>query len=82
LAVRAFGEVAKGLGNGVNPSTVMQGFENAKDLDMAGLVPAWTPGAVQPFGIFQRVSNTMMYKMTFDGDVVVTDPTQYDLRTS
>ncbi|MFC9789610.1 ABC transporter substrate-binding protein [Rhodococcus sp. NPDC127528] len=81
LAVRAFGEVAKGLGAGINTSTVMQGFENAKDLDMAGLVPAWTPGAVEPFGIFQRVSNTMMYRMKFDGDVVVTDPTQYDLRT-
>ncbi|QKT12795.1 ABC transporter substrate-binding protein [Rhodococcus sp. W8901] len=81
LAVRAFGEVANGLTD-INKSTVQMGFENAKDLDMAGLVPAWTPGAVEPFGIFQRVSNTMMYRMTFDGDVVVTDPTQYDLRTS
>ncbi|MFG1785442.1 ABC transporter substrate-binding protein [Rhodococcus oryzae] len=81
LAVRAFGEVAKDLGS-INTSTVMQGFQNAKDLDMAGLVPAWTPGAVEPFGIFQRVSNSMMYKMTFDGDVMVTDPTQYDLRTA
>lgn len=80
LSVRAFGEVAKGLDE-INAKTVWGGFENAKNLDMAGLIPAWTPGAVEPFGIFQRVSNSMMYKMTFDGDVLVTDPTQYDLRT-
>lgn len=79
LSVRAFGEVAKGRPE-VNAKTIWAGFENAKNLDMAGLIPAWTPGAVEPFGIFQRVSNSMMYKMTFDGDVLVTDPTQYDLR--
>ncbi|NRI66595.1 hypothetical protein FEZ60_13710 [Rhodococcus sp. MS16] len=79
LTVRAFGEVAKDLKD-VNKNTVMQGFENAKALDMAGLVPSWTPSAVEPFGIFQRVSNSMMYRMTFDGDVVITDPVQYDLR--
>ncbi|MGW6378934.1 ABC transporter substrate-binding protein [Rhodococcus sp. NPDC055112] len=79
LSVRAFSQVAEGLGS-VNPNTVMQGFETAKDLDMLGLVPAWTPGAVEPFGIFQRVSNSMMYRMKFDGDTVITDPKQYDLR--
>lgn len=81
LSVRAFGEVAKGLTD-INAKTVWSGFENAEKIDMAGLIPAWTPGAVEPFGIFQRVSNSMMYKMTFDGDVLVTDPTQYDLRGS
>lgn len=81
LSVRAFGEVAKGLDN-ISANTVSQGFMNAKDLDMAGLVPAWTPNDTEPFfGIFQRVSNSMMYKQSFDGDVVVTDPNQYDLRT-
>ncbi|MFC4604966.1 ABC transporter substrate-binding protein [Rhodococcus kronopolitis] len=79
LSVRAFGEVAKGLPT-IDAKSVWAGFENAEKLDMAGLIPAWTPGAVEPFGIFQRVSNSMMYKMTFDGDVLVTDPTQYDLR--
>ncbi|WP_430331020.1 ABC transporter substrate-binding protein [Rhodococcus sp. ACT016] len=81
LSVRAFGEVAKTLGDTVDAPSVMQGFQNAKDIDMAGLVPAWTPNAVQPLGMFQRVSNSMMYKMTFDGDVVVTDPNMFDLRT-
>ncbi|RVW07494.1 hypothetical protein EGT67_21185 [Prescottella agglutinans] len=80
LSVRAFGEVAKTLGT-IDAPSVMQGFQNAKDIDMAGLVPAWTPNAVEPFGIFQRVSNSMMYKMSFDGDVVVTDPNMFDLRT-
>ncbi len=79
LSVRAFGEVAEGLDT-VSANAVAQGFLNAKDLDMAGLVPAWTPNAFEPVGIFQRVSNSMMYRQTFDGDVVVTDPSQYDLR--
>lgn len=81
LSVRAFGEVAETLSGTIDAPAVMQGFQNAKDIDMAGLVPAWTPNAVQPIGMFQRVSNSMMYKMTFDGDVVVTDPNQFDLRT-
>lgn len=80
LSVRAFGEVAKGLDT-ISANAVAQGFLNAKDLDMAGLVPAWTPNAFEPVGIFQRVSNSMMYRMTFDGDLVVTDPAQYDLRS-
>ncbi|RVW06459.1 ABC transporter substrate-binding protein [Rhodococcus spongiicola] len=80
LSVRAFGEIASTLET-IDSTTVMQGFENAQDIDMLDLVPAWTPNAVEPFGIFQRVSNTMMYKMTFDGDVVVTDPNMFDLRT-
>ncbi|GAA4478289.1 ABC transporter substrate-binding protein [Rhodococcus olei] len=79
LSVRAFGEVAGGLDT-ISANSVAQGFMTAQDLDMAGLVPAWTPNAVQPIGIFQRVSNPMMYTMTFDGDVVVTNPTQYNLR--
>ncbi|MCJ0903864.1 ABC transporter substrate-binding protein [Rhodococcus sp. ARC_M6] len=79
LSVRAFGEVASSLKD-INKNTVVQGLESAKDLDMAGLIKPWTPSAVEPFGIFQRVSNSMMYRMTFDGDVFVTDPTQYDLR--
>ncbi len=81
LSVRAFGEVAETLSGTIDAPAVMQGFQNAKDIDMAGLVPAWTPNAVQPVGMFQRVSNSMMYKMTFDGDVVVTDPNMFDLRT-
>ncbi|WP_433610208.1 ABC transporter substrate-binding protein [Prescottella agglutinans] len=81
LSVRAFGEVAETLSGTIDAPAVMQGFQNAKDIDMAGLVPAWTPNAVQPMGMFQRVSNSMMYKMTFDGDVVVTDPNMFDLRT-
>lgn len=81
LAVRAFGEVAKNL-TSVNHNTVTQGFQDAKDLDMLGLVPNWTPGEVEPFGFFQRVSNTMMYRMSFDGQTVDTDLEQYDLRTS
>ncbi|MFD4294186.1 ABC transporter substrate-binding protein [Rhodococcus sp. NPDC058532] len=80
LSVRAFGEVAEGLDT-ISANAVAQGFMNAKDLDMAGLVPAWTPNATEPFGIFQRVSNSKMYRMSFDGDVVVTDPNQYDLRS-
>ncbi|RDI30350.1 ABC-type branched-subunit amino acid transport system substrate-binding protein [Rhodococcus sp. AG1013] len=80
LSVRAFGEVAQTLDT-IDASAVMQGFQNATDIDMLGLVPAWTPNAVEPFGIFQRVSNSMMYRMTFDGDVVVTDPNMFDLRT-
>ncbi|WFR72229.1 ABC transporter substrate-binding protein [Prescottella defluvii] len=81
LSVRAYGEVAKTLTGTIDAPAVMQGFQNAKDIDMAGLVPTWTPNAVQPVGMFQRVSNSMMYKMTFDGDVVVTDPNMFDLRT-
>ena len=81
LAVRAFGEVANNL-TSVNHNTVTQGFQDAEDLDMLGLVPNWTPGAVEPFGFFQRVSNTMMYRMSFDGETVNTDLEQYDLRTS
>nr|WP_169310472.1 ABC transporter substrate-binding protein [Rhodococcus oryzae] len=80
LSVRAFGEVAKNRTE-IDAANIWKGFENAKDIDMAGLIPAWTPGAVEQFGIFPRISNSMMYKMSFDGDVLVTDPTQYDLRT-
>ncbi|RVW00731.1 ABC transporter substrate-binding protein [Rhodococcus xishaensis] len=79
LSVRAFGEVASTLDT-IDSATVMQGFENAQDIDMLGLVPTWTPNDVEPLGIFERVSNTMMYKMAFDGDVVVTDPNMFDLR--
>ncbi|CAM2924661.1 ABC transporter substrate-binding protein [Prescottella defluvii] len=79
LSVHAFAEVAQNLDT-VDAATVTQGFLSATDIDMLGLVPAWTPNAVEPFGIFQRVSNSMMYKMTFDGDVVVTDPNMFDLR--
>lgn len=82
LTVRAFGEIASGITGEIDNASVIAGLESAKDLDMAGLVPDWTPSDVKPFGIFQRISNSMMYKMTFDGDVLVTDPTQFDLRAA
>ncbi|QBJ97282.1 hypothetical protein ERC79_16020 [Rhodococcus sp. ABRD24] len=80
LSVRAFSEVVKTI-DIIDAPSVMTGFQNAKDIDMLGLVPTWTPNAVQPLGIFQRVSNSMMYRMTFDGDSMVTDPNMFDLRT-
>lgn len=82
LTVRAFGELATGITGDIDKTSVIAALESAKDLDMAGLIAPWTPSAVEPFGIFQRISNSMMYKMTFDGDVLVTDTTPFDLRSA
>jgi branched-chain amino acid transport system substrate-binding protein len=80
IATLAFANVTKNLDNFTNDS-VVQALQSAKDVDLKGLTPAWTP-STPGFSVFKSSSNHFVYVSRFDGKKVVTkkvpvDVTQY-----
>jgi ABC-type branched-subunit amino acid transport system substrate-binding protein len=63
--------------DGAKPATVdaastLAALKAAKDVDMQGMIPPWTPSATDPSPIFTNVSNPYMYSQKFNGKTVQT----------
>jgi branched-chain amino acid transport system substrate-binding protein len=73
LSVLAFQTVV----DGAKPSTVdaastLAALKAAKNVDLQGMIPPWTPSATDPSPIFTNVSNPYMYTQKFNGKTVQT----------
>jgi ABC-type branched-subunit amino acid transport system substrate-binding protein len=77
LAVMAFHNLTKDLDT-FTPASVVQTLQTAKDVDMMGLTPPWTP-STPGFSVFKSSSNHYVYISTFDGKNVVTAKTPVDV---
>jgi ABC-type branched-subunit amino acid transport system substrate-binding protein len=80
IATLAFVNVTKGLSD-FTPQTIVGALESAKDVDLLGLAPPWTP-STPGFSVFTSSSNHFVYVSTFNGKDIVTqkepiDVTQY-----
>jgi branched-chain amino acid transport system substrate-binding protein len=80
IATLAFVNVTKSL-DSFTPATVVGALDSAKDVDLLGLTPPWTP-STPGFSVFARSSNHFVYISRFNGKDIVTnkkpvDVTQY-----
>ena len=77
IATLAFVNVTKGLST-FTPATVLQALKTAKNVDLLGLTPAWTP-STPGFSVFKSSSNHFVYVSRFNGKDVVTNKTPIDV---
>jgi hypothetical protein len=77
IATLAFVNVTKGL-DSFTPETVIGALKSAKDVDLLGLTPAWTP-STPGFSVFTSSSNHFVYISRFDGKNIVTNKTPIDV---
>jgi len=77
IATLAFVNVTKGI-DSFTPETVVGALKTAKDVDLLGLTPPWTPSA-PGFSVFKSSSNHFVYISKFDGKNIVTDKTPIDV---
>jgi ABC-type branched-subunit amino acid transport system substrate-binding protein len=80
MATLGFANVTKGL-DSFTKESVVQALQSAKDVDLLGLTPPWTP-STPGFSVFKSSSNHNVYVSRFNGKDVVTikkpiDVTQY-----
>src|SRR5215211_7309194 len=77
MATLAFVNVTKDLDT-FTPATVVQALQTAKDVDLMGLTPPWTP-STPGFSVFKSSSNHYVYISRFNGKNVVTDKQPIDV---
>ena len=62
----------------ITKESVIQALKTAKDVDLMGLAPPWTP-STPGFSFFGSVSNHFVYISHFDGKNVVTEKEPIDI---
>jgi ABC-type branched-subunit amino acid transport system substrate-binding protein len=77
IATLAFVNVTKDVDT-FTPASVVQALQSAKDVDLMGLTPAWTP-STPGFSVFTSSSNHYVYVSRFNGKNVVTDKEPVDV---
>jgi branched-chain amino acid transport system substrate-binding protein len=77
MATLAFVNVTKTV-DSFTPATVIQALQSAKDVDLLGLTPPWTP-STPGFSVFKSSSNHYVYISRFDGKNIVTNKTPVDV---
>lgn len=77
IATLAFVNVTKGLDT-FTPATVVAALKSAKNVDLLGLTPAWTP-STPGFSVFTSSSNHFVYVSRFNGKDIVTNKTPIDV---
>jgi hypothetical protein len=77
IATLAFVDVTKTL-DSFTPATVVEALKTAKNIDLLGLTPPWTP-STPGFSVFTSSSNHYVYISRFNGKDVVTDKTPIDV---
>ncbi len=77
IATLAFVNVTKAL-DSFTPTTVIAALKSAKDVDLLGLAPPWTP-STPGFSVFTSSSNHYVYISRFDGKNIVTNKTPVDV---
>ena len=76
FAVYVFQQIIEKFGDpqDVTRASVMAATKAAKDIDMFGVIPNWTPSATTPIPNFKAISNPWYYITSFkDGNFVVGD---------
>jgi ABC-type branched-subunit amino acid transport system substrate-binding protein len=66
LAVHTIANVLKDAPE-VTSGALRTTLDGAKDIDMGGIIPPWTPSAPGPSDAFSRVSNSSLYLVSFAG---------------
>lgn len=75
LSVHVVAQVAKGVTGQVTASSLNAAFGTAKNIDLFGLLPAWTPSAKGSVPGFEGVSNAVVFFMRIDnGELVLATP--------
>jgi ABC-type branched-subunit amino acid transport system substrate-binding protein len=77
IAALAFVEVTKSL-DSFTPASVVGALKSAKDVDLLGLTPPWTP-STPGFSFFTSSSNHYVYNSRFNGKDIVTNKTPIDV---
>jgi ABC-type branched-subunit amino acid transport system substrate-binding protein len=77
MATLGFVNVTKAL-DSFTPETVVGALKSAKDVDLLGLTPPWTP-STPGFSVFKSSSNHYVYISRFDGKNIVTNKTPVDV---
>jgi len=77
ISTLAFVNVTKAL-DSFTPATVVGALKSAKDVDLLGLTPPWTP-STPGFSVFKSSSNHYVYISRFDGKNIVTNKTPIDV---
>jgi ABC-type branched-subunit amino acid transport system substrate-binding protein len=77
IAVLGFVNTTKDLTSFTAPN-VVQALQSAKDVDMMGLTPPWTP-STPGFSVFTSSSNHYVYISRWNGKAVITDKTPVDV---
>jgi branched-chain amino acid transport system substrate-binding protein len=77
ISTLAFVDVTKNL-DSFTPATIIQALQSAKDIDLLGLTPLWTP-STPGFSVFKSSSNHYVYISRFDGKNIVTNKTPIDI---
>ena len=77
MSTLAFVNVTKSL-DSFTPATVVEALETAKDVDLLGLTPPWTP-STPGFSVFTSSSNHYVYVSRFNGKDVVTEKEPIDV---
>jgi ABC-type branched-subunit amino acid transport system substrate-binding protein len=77
MSTLGFVNVTKSL-DSFTPETVIGALKSAKDVDLLGLTPPWTP-STPGFSVFKSSSNHFVYISRFDGKNIVTNKTPVDV---
>src|SRR5689334_7494334 len=77
MSTLGFVNVTKDLDT-FTPETVIGALKSAKDVDLLGLTPPWTP-STPGFSVFTSSSNHYVYISKFDGKNIVTNKTPVDV---
>lgn len=77
IATLAFVNVTKSV-DSFTPQSVVQALQTAKDVDLLGLTPPWTP-STPGFSVFKSSSNHYVYVSHFNGKDIVTDKQPIDV---
>jgi ABC-type branched-subunit amino acid transport system substrate-binding protein len=77
ISTLAFVNVTKALET-FTPASVIDALKSAKDVDLLGLTPPWTP-STPGFSVFTSSSNHYVYVSRFNGKDVVTDKEPIDV---
>ncbi len=77
IAALAFLDVTKNL-DSFTPATVVGALKSAKNVDLLGLTPPWTP-STPGFSVFTSSSNHYVYNSRFNGKDIVTNKTPIDV---
>ena len=77
MATLGFVNATKDL-DAFSSANVVQALQSAKDVDLLGLTPAWTPSK-PGFSVFKSSSNPNVYVSRFDGKNVVTEKEPVDV---
>lgn len=80
LAVYAIGEIARSVAGDVDRSSFTTAIKAAKDVDLQGILPPWTPTAETPEGVPAGMVQPLVYfGVVKDGTLVLAQDDPWDL---